>query len=234
MHNLLCTLSHEQKTRWPDYLPQLVFSYNSAVHQSTGESPHFLMFGQEPQLPIDFLLGRVETVEGGGICDWVQEHQRRLQVAFEGARERLQAAAQHRKGRHDQFVKPNPLDVGQLVYLRDNSVRGRNKIQDAWSAVVYKVVRAPEPGGVVYSVSPLQDPDRVQQVHRVMLKPAPQSPLVVAPQVVNPSSGVESDQRWGEDPGQWVVIGTAQEPPRPSQPSHVDPIIGNPAEVSPQ
>ncbi|KAL6462534.1 hypothetical protein MHYP_G00289560 [Metynnis hypsauchen] len=233
MHNLLCTLSHEQKTRWPDYLPQLVFSYNSAVHQSTGESPHFLMFGQEPQLPIDFLLGRVETVEGGGICDWVQEHQRRLQVAFEGARERLQAAAQRRKGRHDQFVKPNPLDVGQLVYLQDNSVRGRNKIQDAWRAVVYKVVRAPEPGGVVYSVSPLQDPDRVQQVHRVMLKPVPQSPPVVAPQVVNPSPGVESDQRWGEDPGQWVVVGTAREPPRPSQPSHVDPIIGNPVEVSP-
>ncbi|KAL6480061.1 hypothetical protein MHYP_G00110940 [Metynnis hypsauchen] len=219
MHNLLRTLSHEQKTRWPDYLPQLVFSYNSAVHQSTGESPHFLMFGQEPQLPIDFLLGRVETVEGGGICDWVQEHQRRLQVAFEGARERLQAAAQRRKGRHDQFVKPNPLDVGQLVYLRDNSVRGRNKIQDAW--------------GVVYSVSPLQDPDRVQQVHRVMLKPVPQSPPVVAPQVVNPSQGVESDQRWGEDPGQWVVVGTAREPPRPSQPSHADPIIGNPVEVSP-
>ncbi|KAL6464776.1 hypothetical protein MHYP_G00270930 [Metynnis hypsauchen] len=66
-----------------------------------------------------------------------------------------------------------------------------------------------------------------------MLKPVPQSPPVVAPQVVNPSSGVESDQRWGEDPGQWVVIGTAQEPPRPSQPSHVDPIIGNPVEVSP-
>ncbi|KAL6473508.1 hypothetical protein MHYP_G00170690 [Metynnis hypsauchen] len=233
MHNLLRTLSHEQKTRWPDYLPQLVFSYNSAVHQSTGESPHFLMFGQEPQLPIDFLLGRVETVEGGGICDWVQEHQRRLQVAFEGARERLQAAAQRRKGRHDQFVKPNPLDVGQLVYLRDYLVRGRNKIRDAWRAVVYKVVRAPEPGGVVYSVSPLQDPDRVQQVHRVMLKPVPQSPPVVAPQVVNPSPGVESDQRWGEDPGQWVVVGTAREPPRPSQPSHVDPIIGNPVEVSP-
>ncbi|KAL7883161.1 hypothetical protein SRHO_G00008190 [Serrasalmus rhombeus] len=124
MHNLLRTLSHEQKTRWPDYLPQLVFSYNSAVHQSTGESPHFLMFGQEPRLPIDFLLGRVEAVEGGGICDWVQEHQRCLQVAFEGARERLQAAAQRRKERYDQFVKPNPLEVGQLVYVRDNSVRG--------------------------------------------------------------------------------------------------------------
>ncbi|KAL7878192.1 hypothetical protein SRHO_G00048350 [Serrasalmus rhombeus] len=230
MHNLLRTLSHEQKTRWPDYLPQLVFSYNSAVHQSTGESSHFLMFGQEPQLPIDFLLGRVEAVEGGGICDWVQGHQRRLQVAFEGARERLQAAAQSRKERYDQFVKPNPLELGQLVYVRDNSVRGRNKFQDAWSAVVHKVVRAPEPGGVVYSVSPLQDPDRV---HRVMLKPVPQSPPVVVPQVVNPSLGVESDQRWGEDPGQWVVIGTAQDPPRSPQPSHTDPTVGNPAEVSP-
>ncbi|KAJ8399436.1 hypothetical protein AAFF_G00411480 [Aldrovandia affinis] len=39
----------------------VTFSYNTTIHQSTGESPYLLMFGQEPQLPIDFLLGRVRN-----------------------------------------------------------------------------------------------------------------------------------------------------------------------------
>lgn len=56
---LLCTLSAEQKSHRPQYLPQLVLNYNSAVHQIMGESPHFLMFGQETQLLVDFLLGRI-------------------------------------------------------------------------------------------------------------------------------------------------------------------------------
>lgn len=46
LHNLLRTLPIEQKHRWPDHLPQLVFNYNTTPHQSRRESPHFLMFGR--------------------------------------------------------------------------------------------------------------------------------------------------------------------------------------------
>lgn len=99
MHDLLQTLSLEQKRRWPEYLPQLVFTYNTTIHQSTGESPDFLMFGQEPQLLIDFLLGRVQEPEGGRMSNWVQEHQRCLEV---GARDCRKVATARRKEQHDQ------------------------------------------------------------------------------------------------------------------------------------
>ncbi len=59
MYDLLYTLLPEDKCNWPDYLPQLVFNYNT-THLSTGESPYMLMFGQELQLPVDFLLGPVQ------------------------------------------------------------------------------------------------------------------------------------------------------------------------------
>lgn len=45
------------------------------------------MFRQDPQLPADFLLGRVRESEAGTVHDWVREHEARLQVAFEGAKE---------------------------------------------------------------------------------------------------------------------------------------------------
>lgn len=80
----------------PDY-----FLYNTTIHQSTGESPHFLMFGQEPHLPIDILFGRVKEPAPGSVSDWVQKHQQRLQVAFDAAKECLKAAALHRKEHHD-------------------------------------------------------------------------------------------------------------------------------------
>ncbi|XP_046715772.1 uncharacterized protein LOC124392652 [Silurus meridionalis] len=165
LHNLLRTLPVSRKRDWVACLPQVVFSYNS-----TGESPHFLMFGQEPRLPVDFLLGREPQLREGSVHDWVLEHQTRLQVAFAGARERLQVMADRRKANHDQHVRDEPLVEGQLVYLRDYGVRGRHKIQDLWSPVVYKVTRAPKEGGVVYTIAPVDDLTKVRNVHRSLLK----------------------------------------------------------------
>ncbi|RXN26456.1 Transposon Ty3-I Gag-Pol poly [Labeo rohita] len=170
LHDLLRTLPLSKKGDWPFCLPQALFAYNTTPHQATGESPHFLMFGQEPRLPVDFLLGRVQEPFAGSVHRWILEQQDRLQVAFKGARERLGAAADRRKARHDLQVKEAPLKEGQLVYLRDYSVRGRCKIQDLWSSVVYQVLRAPKEGGPVYTIAPTTDLSKVKQVHRSLLK----------------------------------------------------------------
>lgn len=60
LHNLLRTLPLTKKRNWSSYLPQVTFAYNTNAHHFTGESPFFLMFGQDPQLPMDFLLGSTE------------------------------------------------------------------------------------------------------------------------------------------------------------------------------
>ena len=130
LHDLLRTFPPAQKREWTEYLPQVIFAYNTTMHQATGESPFFLMFGQEPQLPIDFLLGRVEEPAPGRVDDWIEEHQRRLQIAYEEAREKLKGAADRRKGRHDQKADDQGFKEGQLVYRRDHGVRGWNKIHD--------------------------------------------------------------------------------------------------------
>lgn len=159
-----------RKRDWVSCLSQVIFCYNTTPHQVTGESPHYLMFGQEPQLPIDFLLDRVPEPAAGNVHSWVIEHHRRLQVVFDGACEWLEAAADHRKRQHDQHVRDLPLSEGQLVYLRDHAVRGRHKIQDLWSSVTYQVIRSPEEGGAVYAITPVSDLSKVRRVHRSLLK----------------------------------------------------------------
>lgn len=129
------------------------------------------MFGREPQLSIDFLLGRVEKPRPGPVCDWVAEHQTPLRLAYDGARERLRAAAHKRKHQHDATVRDVSLMEGQRVLLCDYGVRGRNKIQDKWHPLPYKVLRAPEDGGQVYTIAPSDDPAQVRYVHRSALKP---------------------------------------------------------------
>ena len=47
-------LDEEKKARWSEYLPELLPSYNSTCSAVTGYSPHFLLFGRRPRIPVDY------------------------------------------------------------------------------------------------------------------------------------------------------------------------------------
>lgn len=80
------------------------------------------MLGQEPNLPVDFLLGRIPAYALEAISDWMQEHQARLRTDFEGAREHIEMAARLRKERHVQKVTNIPIAEGQVVYFHSVSI----------------------------------------------------------------------------------------------------------------
>ena len=50
--DMLGTLQPDQKKDWKRYVAPLVHAYNSIRHESTYQSPFFLMFDREPRLPI--------------------------------------------------------------------------------------------------------------------------------------------------------------------------------------
>ncbi|XP_076455497.1 uncharacterized protein LOC143290093 [Babylonia areolata] len=205
LHDLLRTLPPEQKRRWPIHLPEVVQAYNNTPHASTGFSPHFLLFGQEPRLPVDDLLGRPEPTATGAV-DWVRQHRQRLQVAHQRALHQLQQAALQRVNFNRQHSTAHDLHVGDYVYVR-NRVLGRNKIQDFWQPDLHQVTNRPYGHLHVYSVVPLAGgPEKV--INRKHLLPATepitdwepdqpkQQPPVPSPQDSDTDSDDERGNLW--------------------------------------
>ena len=167
LHDRLRTLSPDKKAKWTEYLSELVYAYNVTPHSSTGYSPYFLMFGNEPRLPIDFALGHDEgsgDVQWNGVDDWVRDHHLKLSSAFKDAGIILEKEALKRqKGRRKTSV---PIEVGTRVFLKNLSFRGRNKVQDKFCSIPYQVVGKPDEEGNVYTIRPLDGLGEEKNVHR--------------------------------------------------------------------
>ena len=56
-------LGKDQKADWPKHLPELVHAYNSMRWAVTRYSPHYLMFGLQLCLPIDFYFPTIVSTE---------------------------------------------------------------------------------------------------------------------------------------------------------------------------
>lgn len=174
LHDLLRSLPPEQKRRWPRHLAQVTFAYNTAVHQTTGMTPYFLMFGREPQLPVDFMV-ESEPEEDLPLEEWVDEHQKSLAAAYETVQRKVDSKIAQRESKNQAVDMDSDFEEGDLVYTRNHAVRGRNKIQDFWDPTPYQIVRPPPARGVVYSIAPAGQEGPLRQVHRVELRSVPES-----------------------------------------------------------
>ena len=96
--NMIGKLEIEHKKQWPKHLAKLTHMYNSTRSAVTGYLPHFLMFGQRPSLPIDFLfpthevMGKMKTIDA-----YLVELIGTLRKAFEIARGITQEEAARQK-----------------------------------------------------------------------------------------------------------------------------------------
>ena len=178
LHDLLRTLPSDQKRRWTEYLPELCTAYNASPHASTGYSPFYLMFGRDPRLPVDALLGGSSEIYGdGSVDDWLAVHQGRLRDAYQRAGTHIDKHASDRKLRHDGKRHCTPLTLGKRVYIRSRPP-GRNKIQDDWRPEVYKIIGIPDKDGDPYTIERADGSGQPDRVCRANLQP------VVLPEVV--------------------------------------------------
>ena len=62
MH-LIGKLGEDKKADWPSHLAEIAHTYNATRSAVTRYSPHYLMFGQRPRLPVNFVFPTVGNSE---------------------------------------------------------------------------------------------------------------------------------------------------------------------------
>ena len=98
-------LEDENKGQWPRHFSKLTHAYNSTRSAITRYSPHFLMFGLWPRLPIDFVFPTHEVMGTLRPVDsYVADLITALRKTFEVAQNMTQMEALRQKG--DMIKKP--------------------------------------------------------------------------------------------------------------------------------
>ena len=61
LFRMIGKLSADKKAQWELHLPELLQAYNSTRSGVTRYSPHYLMFGRRPCLPVDFFFPTIDV-----------------------------------------------------------------------------------------------------------------------------------------------------------------------------
>ena len=137
---MLGKLSKDWKLDWPKHLPKLLDAYNSTRSVITGYSPHYVMFGCQLCLPIDFYFPMVRgTQKHQHVDHYIAELHERLQETFKEAHMQSKSKVERQKWHYDQKANAISLEPGDLVLAKANAYRGRRKVKDNLEEEPYEV-----------------------------------------------------------------------------------------------
>ena len=177
--NMLKTLSKNEKNDWKKHFPRLAFACNSTRNKTTGFSPHFLMFGRESKLPIDWVF---QDVEQGEIQEQTHEQfavewEKSMKQAYEIARENIGKSASYNKKYYDRKAKTVEISVGDLVLVKNVRERGgTGKLRSYWEEAIFKVTEVDEKISV-YVLQNLKKSKDIRKLHRNKLMKVEELPV---------------------------------------------------------
>lgn len=216
---MLRTLTDREKERWKEHLPQMIHAYNCTRHESTGYSPHYLLYGQHPRLPVDLLFGLLDNTESVTHKGYVDKWSKRITEAYKIANKSSLSSSANNKSYYDQKVRGVVLKPGDRVLVRNMGERGGpGKLRSYWEKRIY-VVKEQISDNPVYVIHAEGDPNaRNRTIHRNLLllvndlpveNPAQPTDLVITPrqgqkqpqQSVNPAdkdgiSDTDDEDEW--------------------------------------
>ncbi len=113
---------------WDELLPFALFSLRASVQDTTGESPYFLLFGQDPLMPQDVAFNYQQSpYVASEDLPYSEQVQLRLTKAWQLARQRAASQQQRQADNHDRNATFPMYQVDDLVLLRALPVPGRAK-----------------------------------------------------------------------------------------------------------
>ena len=132
-------LEGQKSNIWDLFLPQALAAIRFNSHETTGQSPFFLMYGRDVVLPIDRILQPRRKYYGD------QTHQILLQAqheAFARVHNRVKKEKARQKRYADRHAKEVCLKVGDPVYVKNHT--RQNQFEPLWRPY-YRVIEQTSP-----------------------------------------------------------------------------------------
>jgi transposase InsO family protein len=167
MNALLGKTVEVHQKDWPQRLPYVVSAYNGSVHESTGFTPNFLMFGRELNVAVDVAMGN-PSGPPQSVNDYAAHLTGMMADAYEEVRVQLGRSAERQKQYYDFSAKPREFEAGDLVWLYSPRVylgrtpkwsrcySGPWEVVRRVNAVNYAVRRSPRSAVVMVHVNKLK------------------------------------------------------------------------------
>ena len=161
-------LAHDKKAQWEQHLLELLQAYNSTQSVVTGYSPHYLMFGRCPHLPVDYYCPTVSTFEcSSHVPAYVMEVRRHFKETYAEAHLQTNCKADKQKWYYDQAMSTAQLVLGDVVLMKNDAYQGKRKVKDWWSETEYVVVCQVTDGVPAYEVK--DEARNVKTIHHKLL-----------------------------------------------------------------
>ena len=195
LRRMIGKLSDPQKNNWTGHLTALIHVYNCTRSAVTGYSPHYLMFGRRPRLPVDLMFpsdpGPVAGRRRRRVDKLMRDRIDVLRDAYRAAQQLSLEEARRQKRYYDRKAGVTSLQAEDIVLIRNDAYRGKRKLVDHWGDIPHKVVSQVEdlPVYVVEEPSGRQKP-----IHRnrlfLVTRPEPGNPPLVLSQLQSAVSEV--------------------------------------------
>jgi uncharacterized protein (UPF0335 family) len=111
------------KTDWDKKLQSTVHAYNTKVKETTGKSPYYLVYGQDPLAAVEWEIPTDRTLEDPMIGESLEARLEFIEVLEEErelALERMDEVQRERKKRYDRKLRIEDIHAGDSVLLWDS------------------------------------------------------------------------------------------------------------------
>ena len=120
---------------------KLIHAYSCTVHEPTGYSPFFLLFGRSPRLPIDAIFDLQPETGARSSAEYVTKWETAMQEAYSLASKSAKKNAIRGKRNYDERVSSSALQVGDRVLVRNLTPRGApGKLRAFWEDEIHVLI----------------------------------------------------------------------------------------------
>ena len=114
--NMLATYIKEDQSDWDEFIPYMLYAYQTAKHESTDETPYYLMHGRDPTGPHD-----VQTWSWNQHYKSIDEYKQtliyKLEIAIKKAHKEQKIIKKRQIEQYNQGRWHNSFKLQDLVYV---------------------------------------------------------------------------------------------------------------------